>query len=507
MKTRTSTMKKMTTETKILIVEHDLQDLELLKYSLKKGGIQYTSETVENEQDYCEALGRYLPDIILSDYSFPSFDGLRAFALRESVCPGIPFIFVSGAIGEETSVELIKKGVTDFVLKDKLFSLCPKVVRALTESLEKRQKAGAEQELRKSEERLSKAQELAHMGSWEFDFATNDIQWSDETFRIYGVACDHCRQSFTAALAFIHPKDLVLVLKKIKRALNTLSDFSIHFRIIRTGGAIRHIYLDSKLEFDATGQPSGFYGIVHDVTETVVLENKIVQEKLTRQRKISEAVLTAQENERSYIGKELHENINQILAVVNIYLNLARTHPKDRKKYLDKSCKMVGDVIEEIRKISKTLVTPSLKFVGLFACIRTMLYDINLMNSTKMDFKVDNLSEETLDDRLQLTIFRIVQEQMTNILKHAHASRASVRLSMSEDQVVLLISDNGDGNDPLKEIDGVGIINIRSRAEAYHGQVSISSKPGEGYALKVQLTPEPKDGLRTRAISNAGSWK
>ncbi|HMH21173.1 MAG TPA: response regulator [Puia sp.] len=489
----------MNTQTKILIVEHDTQDIELLKYALTKGGISYISEVVENELDYCASLERYQPDIILSDYSFPSFDGLRAFTLRESLCPNVPFIFVSGAIGEETSVELIKKGVTDFVLKDKLFSLCLKVKRALCESLEKRQKIGAEQDLRKSERRLSKAQELAHMGSWEFDFATNDILWSDETFRIYGIECDHCRQSFMTALSFVHPKDLVLVLKKIKRALNTLSDFSIHFRIVRTGGTVRHIFLDSKLEIDAMGQPSGFYGIVHDVTDTVLLENKIVQERLTRQRKISEAVLTAQENERSFIGKELHENINQILAVVNLYLQLARSYPDETIMYLDKSSKMVGTVIEEIRKISKVLTMPALKFIGLFASIRTLVYDVNLTNSTKVDFETGSVSEESLNEKLQLTLYRIVQEQMTNILKHAHATSATIRLSISEDQLVLLISDNGDGYDPAKEIDGVGIINIRSRAEAYHGQVSISSRPGEGYVLKVQMLLNPENAPGTEA--------
>src|ERR1700733_13898956 len=99
----------MNTETKILIVEHELPDIELLQYALKKGGITYLSEIVHNEPEYRAALVHFLPDIILCDYSFPSFDGLAAFEIRESVSPHTPFILVSGAIGEEASVELIKK--------------------------------------------------------------------------------------------------------------------------------------------------------------------------------------------------------------------------------------------------------------------------------------------------------------------------------------------------------------------------------------------------------------
>jgi two-component system sensor histidine kinase UhpB len=474
-------------ETKILIFEHDLQDVELMQYELAKGGLSYVSKIVQNQQDYISALEQFLPDIILSDYAFPSFDGLSAFKLRESIAPDTPFIFVSGAIGEEISVELIKKGVTDFVLKNKLFTLCSKVNRALLESIEKRQKNKADQDLIRSEQRLSRAQAVAHMGSWEFDFATNDILWSDETFRIYGLPPGQNRQSFAAALEFIHPEDLALVLKELKRAKNALGDFSINFRIVRKGGLTRYIYLESKLELDPSGKPSGFHGTVHDVTDTVLLENKLVEERSTRRNEITEAVMTAQENERAYIGRELHENINQILAVVSLYIQMANTYVEDREMYLDKSYSMVGNVIEEIRKISKTLVIPALNSIGLFGSIRNLLYDLSLIHSVKIEFYPEGISEEFLNEKLQLTIFRIIQEQMTNILKHAKASRAAIGLSRSENNVILLISDNGSGCDILKGKNGVGIINIKSRVEAYQGQVTILTKPGKGYELKVVL--------------------
>src|ERR1700712_1804368 len=103
----------MSPSTKILIVEHDQCDLELMQYELKKGGVNYISEIVHTEKDYDNALKTFLPDIILSDYSFPSFDGNTAFTMREAIAPDTPFIFVSGSIGEENSIEYIKSGVTD----------------------------------------------------------------------------------------------------------------------------------------------------------------------------------------------------------------------------------------------------------------------------------------------------------------------------------------------------------------------------------------------------------
>src|SRR5258705_11426002 len=124
----------MKTDIKILIAEHDPHDLELLHHELKKSGIKYVSEAVQNERDYIYALVNFIPDIILSDYTFPSFNGPAAFKIREQIAPETPFIFVSGTIGEEKSIELIKNGVTDYALKDKLFTLHLKFIRALQES-------------------------------------------------------------------------------------------------------------------------------------------------------------------------------------------------------------------------------------------------------------------------------------------------------------------------------------------------------------------------------------
>jgi CheY-like chemotaxis protein len=116
---------------KILVVEHDLNDIELLFFELGKSGIDYETKVVHNEINHRKALTKFCPDIILSDFSLPSFDGYTAFKIKQIVSPGIPFIFVSGTIGEENAVELIKNGVTDYALKDKIYTLNLKIIRAL----------------------------------------------------------------------------------------------------------------------------------------------------------------------------------------------------------------------------------------------------------------------------------------------------------------------------------------------------------------------------------------
>src|SRR5690606_2682749 len=113
--TQQITLLTMEKPIRILILEHDADDIELIEYELKKGGLYYTSEIVQTEETFEKALDEFNPDIILSDYSLPSFDGTHAFNIKQKNLPHVPFIFVSGAIGEEISIELIKNGVTDYV--------------------------------------------------------------------------------------------------------------------------------------------------------------------------------------------------------------------------------------------------------------------------------------------------------------------------------------------------------------------------------------------------------
>ena len=132
---------------RILILEHEPDDIEVLQYELKKGEWHYLSEVVQERSGYEQALRDFKPDIVLSDYVLPEFDGATAFYIKNEICPDTPFIIVSGTIGEENAVELIKAGVTDYVLKDKLFTVVTKVDRALKESREEREKKGREEKL------------------------------------------------------------------------------------------------------------------------------------------------------------------------------------------------------------------------------------------------------------------------------------------------------------------------------------------------------------------------
>ncbi len=149
----------MTSILKILVLEDNHEDADMLHRELNKSGLSFISETVQTQAAFEHALQHFTPDIILSDYSLPSFDATTAFGIKQRTAPHIPFIIVSGVIGEENAVELIRNGVTDYALKDKLFTLVPKITRALKDSTERKEKILTAEKLKLQAEALIIANE------------------------------------------------------------------------------------------------------------------------------------------------------------------------------------------------------------------------------------------------------------------------------------------------------------------------------------------------------------
>jgi DNA-binding NtrC family response regulator len=154
-------MRDMEEELRILILEDVLTDAELMENELRKGGINFVSKLVKKREDFLRELKDFAPHIILSDYNVPSFSGPLAMEIVKEQCPDIPFIFVSGAIGEELAIETLKKGATDYVLKDRLPRLVPAVSRALREIEERTARQNAEEQLKKRFKELEEFYDIA----------------------------------------------------------------------------------------------------------------------------------------------------------------------------------------------------------------------------------------------------------------------------------------------------------------------------------------------------------
>lgn len=232
--------------------------------------------------------------------------------------------------------------------------------------------------------------------------------------------------------------------------------------------------------------------LIHDITQRIRLAKELTRQQKLRQQQIAEAVLIAQENEKTTIGQELHDNVNQILIGAKLYLEFIGLDQENRDSHLSHSMQLISDAIEELRRVSKRLIIGNVTEIGLKQSIQEVIENILPVQSFTIDLKTDELDEKLLNANLKITILRIIQEQLNNIIKYAEASSVLIEIKNSASEVNLLISDDGKGFDPGQHRKGVGITNMTNRAQLYNGKVEIDSAPGLGCQVKVTLYPKGK---------------
>jgi signal transduction histidine kinase/ligand-binding sensor domain-containing protein len=227
------------------------------------------------------------------------------------------------------------------------------------------------------------------------------------------------------------------------------------------------------------------------------LQKRRGQQRLEQQRQVTKAQITGQEKERQVIGTELHDNINQQLTTAKLYLDMARTNEGMRLPMVAKSEQVVHNVINEIRALCKSLIPPTLKDIGLKEALAELIDSYKVLNQFTLHFSCP-APLETLEEDLQFSLFRITQEQLTNIAKHAGATNAWVSFRQTNHQLLLIIKDDGKGFQPKAKPGGMGLTNIRQRLELYNGHMSIQSAPQEGCVLKISIPLSPDSRKETQ---------
>jgi len=234
-------------------------------------------------------------------------------------------------------------------------------------------------------------------------------------------------------------------------------------------------------------QLMGYVSIYRDITLQKNLEKMLVEEEVQKKREIIKAIMEAQEKERKEISSELHDNVNQILSTCKLFLEIARNNPADAR-FIDGCYQNIQMVIEEIRNISHNLTPYTLKDLGLAAAVHDIVQKIN--QSGKLSIRLlsfQNLKEEALSPDIKLAIFRIIQEKINNVLKHAHATELNIDLSVYDEKIRVVLTDNGRGFDEKAIKRGMGLNNIQNRVEYYKGTFHLKTAPGEGCELRIEL--------------------
>lgn len=225
-----------------------------------------------------------------------------------------------------------------------------------------------------------------------------------------------------------------------------------------------------------------------DITLRKKLEKQVIEQEIGKQKYITQAIIDAQEKERREIGKELHDNFGQQLTTLKLYLDLAADQTSGKTSaIIDQSRKHVMALINEIRMLSRSLVPPTLGDLGLVDSVRELTESITRVQPFEIDFDHAAFSETGLAENVKLMIFRIIQEQLNNIIKYASASRVAIQLSNHDGRLQLKIADDGKGFHPEQIKKGVGFNSIANRAGLFNGEVEIYSLPGKGCSVNVVI--------------------
>jgi two-component system sensor histidine kinase UhpB len=466
----------------ILVVEDNPGDLFLLQEFLRSsdleiGQIRPAGHLAEARQ----ILNQERVDLVFLDLSLPDSFGLESYIGLQAYAQRVPIILLTGLTDTNIAPQALVMGAQDYLIKGEFDEKL--LTRAVRYSLERVRNL---QFLRESEERYRELFNNNPMPMWVFDAITHRfLEANGAAIHHYGYTQEEFLGKTLADIRLSGNED------QLREEVAAIKGFREGIK----KGIIQHrkktgevIFVDIAWHNINYRDRPAILVLANDVTERIQLEEELNEQRLSRQKQITEAVILAQEKERTEIGKELHDNVNQILGASNLYINTAMTDDEMRQELLERSTELVSSAINEIRKISKSLITPGLREIGLIESIEDIIDDMKMAKDDMLiELDLQNIAEDQIEDRRKLTLFRIVQEQLNNIVKHARATRVLIRLSVESAFIVLTIADNGVGFDVGRHRKGVGITNIISRTELFNGRVDIQSAPGEGCTLSVSL--------------------
>jgi PAS domain S-box-containing protein len=391
-----------------------------------------------------------------------------------------PFRFLSGS-GEWRWVE---STITNHLDNPAIRGL---VVNSKDITEKKRQ----EDDLRESEQRFKA---LVKNGSdliVVIDDKGNLAYCSDNAMRLLGYS--HEELAGYNVFDLIHPDDLHKVTLEIETVLKDPANAKgVQHRFLHKNGD--WVWLESKgTNHLLTQSIQGILVNSRNITDRVKLQKKLNREMLNKQKEITSAVIKAQEMERSQLGLELHDNVNQILTTVKLYNEMYLTGYMQDKELLVKATQYTQDCINEIRSISKRLSAPTLGRITLQDSVRELVDSINLTRRLEIIYVPKGVDGCCVSQDLHLAVYRIVQEGLNNIIKYSQAQMACIELFRRPGRLCLRINDNGQGFDTTARRMGIGITNMKTRAENLHGEFLLKSEPGKGCEIEISF---PCDGCK-----------
>jgi PAS domain S-box-containing protein len=483
-------------------------DAELILRELKQAGFDPVWQRVENETEYLGALEPTL-DVILSDFNMPQFDAPRALDLLKRSNLDVPFIVVSGSIGEETAVQVLKSGAADYLLKDRLARLGQAVQRAIDEHQLQQDKREAERALSAAEESTRFALEASGVGTWEADVRTGATRWSETLEALHGLPAGSFGGTFDAFLGRIHAEDRPQVAATIERSTREHKDSNILYRTQWPNGSIHWISGIGRTFYDERGSPLRAAGIGLDVTEHRALEDQYRQaQKMEAVGQLAGGIahdfnniLTAIEGYCTLIGEEvpadspLHADLNEIHHAAKWATSLTRQLLAfSRRQILEPRVLDLRDSLKSIAPMLKRLIGEDIEVVArATGDIGRVKADPGQVEQVILNLAVNARDAMPDGGTLVLEVADVVLDESYT---RCHATTKPGRY------VMLAVSDTGAGMDAATQArvfepffttkqkekgTGLGLATVYGIVKQSGGHIWLYSELGRGSTFKVYL--------------------
>jgi PAS domain S-box-containing protein len=354
----------------------------------------------------------------------------------------------------------------------------------------------AEEALCASEERLRLAQQIARIGSFEWNIQTGVNIWTPELEAMYGLPPGGFGGTQTAFENLIHPDDRAGVIKLVDAAMKSGQPTKGEWRVVWADGGVHWIAGRWQGFMDASGEPSKMIGVNIDVTERRLADEEVLE--------ASRKLIEAQEQERTRIGRELHDDIGQRLAMLVIELQQLQEHPADLSEVrsrIGEFQKQISEIAADIQSLSHELHSAKLQYLGIAGAIRGFCQEFAEQQKMEIDFNAYDLPSP-LEPDISLCLFRVLQEALHNSAKHSGVRHFEVRLWGTSDEIHLTVKDSGVGFDreAAKESRGLGLISMEERLKLVKGTLSIESQLKRGTTIHARVPV----GSRSDSMRAAG---
>ena len=344
----------------------------------------------------------------------------------------------------------------------------------------------AEAQLRRNEERLKLALEAAAAGTWDWDLPSGDMEWSNESRRLFGDTSDDRPPTFASFLGRVHAADRERVARAMTDAMERGTSYETEFRAVGYDNVERWIMGKGKAV--RNGKPLRMLGVFVDLTERHHVEQEL--------RELGGRLINSHEQERMRLSAELHDDVSQRIALLSAELSLLQRRlpaacaglEPDLRKLADEA----ADVAVELHRVSHELHPARLQQLGLEQSVRSFCEELTAARKIAIDVQIEVASSQFAPD-VSLCLYRVAQEALQNVVKHSGAGKAVLRLISDDREVVLRVTDDGVGFDPsaVRQKATLGLISMRERTRLVNGRFLVSSDGSGGTIVDVRVPLGP----------------